>query len=58
MSSLPLETQLTLENFLSDFESAKEDRDYEKAREIIKALREYNDVEAQKLQEELFNFPV
>lgn len=44
----------TLNDLYIDFDFAKHNKDYEKAREIIKAIREYIGAEADRLETELF----
>lgn len=48
----------TLQDLYIDFDFAKHNKDYEKAREIIRTIKEYIGAEADRLETELFQEPV
>ena len=58
MSSIPSETQRTYENLYDDFAEFRDAKEYEKAREVLIAMREFSEDEAKRLELELFETPV
>lgn len=53
MSSIPLDTQLTFQNLYEDFQSAYEEGNKTKCREIIVAIAEYSMDEAKRMEQQV-----